>query len=124
MRANGTTGQSPPIYALLANIQIAHAQKAPKVVLSDARKPSTPAATVLTYDFHPGEDKLTGVRSKEDYYRDAAQYLNAGERAAAEGGEGVGGTLSFLTRGMYSSSSKFLNSEQCRHPTIGNSIHG
>ncbi|OJA11248.1 hypothetical protein AZE42_09541 [Rhizopogon vesiculosus] len=83
LQANGTTASSPPIYALLANIQIAHAQKAPKVVLSDAR-----------------EDKLTGVRPKEEYYREAAQYLNSGERAAAEGGEGVGGTLAFLTRGI------------------------
>lgn len=41
LTANGTTAQSPPIYALLANIQIAHAQKAPKVVLPDARKPFT-----------------------------------------------------------------------------------
>ncbi|KAG0696963.1 hypothetical protein DFH29DRAFT_178165 [Suillus ampliporus] len=83
LQANGATASSPPIYALLANIQIAHAQKAPKVVLSEAR-----------------EDKLTGVRSKEEYYREAAQYLNTGERAAAEGGEGVGGTLAFLTRGI------------------------
>ncbi|KAN0091495.1 hypothetical protein V8E55_005061 [Tylopilus felleus] len=81
--ANGTMAQSPPIYALLANVQIAHAQKAPKLVLPDAR-----------------EDKLVGVRSKEEYYRDAAQYLNTGERAAAEGGEGVGGALAFLTRGI------------------------
>ncbi|KAG6370018.1 hypothetical protein JVT61DRAFT_12537 [Boletus reticuloceps] len=79
LTANGAMAQSPPIYALLANIQIAHAQRAPK----DAR-----------------EDKLMGLRSKEEYYRDAAQYLNAGERAAAEGGEGVGGTLAFLTRGI------------------------
>ncbi|KAG1725277.1 uncharacterized protein EDB91DRAFT_1169030 [Suillus paluster] len=33
----GATASSPPIYALLANIQIAHAQKAPKVVLSEAQ---------------------------------------------------------------------------------------
>jgi RNA polymerase-associated protein CTR9 len=83
LHANGTTASSPPIYALLANIQIAHAQKAPKLVLSEAR-----------------EDKLTNVRPKEEYYREAAQYLNTGERAAAEGGEGVGGTLAFLTRGI------------------------
>ncbi|KAH0828123.1 hypothetical protein J3R83DRAFT_3795 [Lanmaoa asiatica] len=100
LTVNGTTAQSPPIYALLANIQIAHAQKAPKLILSDARKPATSARIALVYDCHAGEDKLTGVRSKEEYYRDAAQYLNAGERAAAEGGEGVGGTLAFLTRGI------------------------
>ncbi|KAH7889009.1 hypothetical protein F5I97DRAFT_1804053 [Phlebopus sp. FC_14] len=84
LTANGSTATLPPIYALLANIQIAHAQTAPKVVLQDAR-----------------EDKLAGVRSKEEYHRDAAQYLNTGERAAAEGGEGVGGTLAFLTRGIH-----------------------
>lgn len=100
LTANGTTAQSPPIYALLANIQIAHAQKAPKLILSDARKSSTCARIVFVHHFHTGEDNLAGVRSKEEYYRDAAQYLNAGERAAAEGGEGVGGTLAFLTRGI------------------------
>lgn len=100
LTANGTTAHSPPIYALLANIQIANAQKAPKVILPDARKFLVYARSMLTHDCHPGEDKLVGVRSKEDYYRDAAQYLNAGDRAAAEGGEGVGGNLAFLTRGM------------------------
>ena len=40
-------------------------------------------------------------KPKEEFYREAAQYLNTGERVAAEAGEGVGGTLSFLTRGQY-----------------------
>ena len=55
---------------------------------------------VLVHDYHAGEDELTSAGSKEENDRDAAQYLNAGERAAAEGGESVGGTLVFLTRGM------------------------
>jgi RNA polymerase-associated protein CTR9 len=42
---------------------------------------------------------MTSEKPKVDFYREAAQFLNAGERAAAESGEGVGGTLSFLTRG-------------------------
>lgn len=84
LTANGAVASSPPVYALLANIQLAHARRAPKIVLADAR-----------------EDRLDGARTKEDYYREAAQYLNAGERAAAEGGEGVGGTLAFLTRGIH-----------------------
>lgn len=42
---------------------------------------------------------MTGEKSKEEYYRDAAQFLNTGERVGAESGDGVGGTLSFLTRG-------------------------
>ena len=40
-------------------------------------------------------------KSKEEYYRDAAQFLNTGERASAEAGDAVGSTLSFLTRGMW-----------------------
>lgn len=36
LTTNGTTASSLPIYALLANIQLAHARKAPKLVLADA----------------------------------------------------------------------------------------
>jgi len=57
------------------------------------------AQVLLDAEFLAGEDRLLGERTKEGYYREAAQFLNAGERAAAEGGEGVGGTLAFLTRG-------------------------
>ena len=46
-----------------------------------------------------GQDILTGEKSKEGYYKDSAQFLNAGEKAAYEGGERSGGTLAFLTRG-------------------------
>lgn len=42
---------------------------------------------------------MVSEKSKEDYYSIAAQYLNHGERAGAESGEGVSGTLAFLTRG-------------------------
>jgi len=38
---------------------------------------------------------MTSEKSKEEYHRDAAQYLNTGERV----GDGVSGTLAFLTRG-------------------------
>lgn len=47
LAANGTTAQSPPIYALLANIQFAHARKAPKVSLPDARMHLTFAHVVF-----------------------------------------------------------------------------
>ena len=49
---------------------------------------------------NPGQDILAGEKSKEAYYKDSAQFLNAGEKAAYEGGEGSGGTLAFLTRGI------------------------
>lgn len=42
---------------------------------------------------------LTGEKAKEEYYKDSAQFLNAGEKAAFEAGEGSSGTLAFLTRG-------------------------
>lgn len=47
------------------------------------------------------QDIMVSEKSKEYYYNIAAQHLNLGERAGAESGEGVGGTLAFLTRGMY-----------------------
>jgi hypothetical protein len=50
-------------------------------------------------DCELGQDILAGEKPKEGYYKDSAQYLNAGEKAAYEGGEGSG-TLAFLTRGM------------------------
>lgn len=37
-QSSGLTNSLHPIYALLANIQIAYARKAPKLVLADARE--------------------------------------------------------------------------------------
>ncbi|KAG6831581.1 hypothetical protein H0H87_004800 [Tephrocybe sp. NHM501043] len=82
-QANGNPSHLPPIYSMLANIQIAYARKAPKVILPDAR-----------------QDLMKDEKPKEEYYREAAQLLNTGERVGAESGETVGGTLSFLTRGI------------------------
>ncbi|KAF8893448.1 RNA polymerase II-associated protein [Infundibulicybe gibba] len=70
-RANGAAASLPPMYSLLANIQIANARKAPKLILADAR-----------------QDIMIGEKSKEEYYREAAQYLNAGEREVTDAGEG------------------------------------
>jgi RNA polymerase-associated protein CTR9 len=42
---------------------------------------------------------MTNEKPKEEFYREAAQYLNMGERVATESGEGIDGTLAFLTRG-------------------------
>ena len=59
---------------------------------------------------------MTSEKSKEEYYRDAAQYLNTGERVVSDSGDRVSGTLAFLTRGrnhilvgiIYLSVSSFL----------------
>lgn len=45
------------------------------------------------------QDLLLHEELKEHFYREAAQYLNTGERVSAESGDAVEGTLSFLTRG-------------------------
>ncbi|KAI0786580.1 RNA polymerase II-associated protein [Abortiporus biennis] len=82
-QANGMTASLPPIYSLLANIQLERARKAPKIILPDAR-----------------QDDMRKEKPRDEYYREAAQYLNQGERAVAESGEGMGTTLSFLTRAI------------------------
>ena len=42
---------------------------------------------------------MTSEKSKEDYYREAAQYLNTGELVVSDPGDRVGVDLAFLTRG-------------------------
>lgn len=44
---------------------------------------------------------MSDVHSKEYYYRESAQHLNAAERTGRESGENVNETLAFLTRGQY-----------------------
>lgn len=44
---------------------------------------------------------MTGEKPKEEYYREAAQYLNTSDRVGTESGEGVSTTLAFLTRGVW-----------------------
>ncbi|KZT10920.1 RNA polymerase II-associated protein [Laetiporus sulphureus 93-53] len=82
LNANGAGSTLPPIYVLLANIRIARASTAPKLILQDAR-----------------EDTMTSEKPRDEYYKDAAQYFNSGEKAAAESGD-IGTMLSILTRGV------------------------
>ncbi|KAF5351734.1 hypothetical protein D9756_007677 [Leucocoprinus leucothites] len=82
-QSNASMASLPPIHCLLANITIARSRVAPKHVLTDAR-----------------QDLMTEERPKEDYYREAAQLLNAAERVARDSGERVNETLAFLTRGI------------------------
>ena len=64
---------------------------------------------------------MKGAKPKEEYYREAAQLLNTGDRAALESGEGSGGTLPFLTRGEKNSCSFWL-SYSCSHPKVSNNL--
>ncbi|TFK54552.1 RNA polymerase II-associated protein [Heliocybe sulcata] len=89
---NGATASLPPVYSLLANIQIARARNAPKVILPNAR-----------------QDDMSKEKPKEDYYREAAQMLNSSERAVTESGEGFDPTLAFLTRGIQQLATRSLD---------------
>ncbi|PCH35997.1 RNA polymerase II-associated protein [Wolfiporia cocos MD-104 SS10] len=82
MQLVGASSSLQPIYALLANIQIARAATAPKLILQDAR-----------------EDIMTSEKARDEYYKEAAQYFNQGERASTESGE-VGTMLAILTRAV------------------------
>ncbi|KAH9948627.1 RNA polymerase II-associated protein [Amylocystis lapponica] len=82
LQANGSIASLPPVYSLLANIQIARASKAPKLVLQD-----------------PREDFMISEKPRDEYNRDAAQYFNLAEKAASETGV-IGTMLAVLTRGL------------------------
>ncbi|TFY58741.1 hypothetical protein EVJ58_g6226 [Rhodofomes roseus] len=82
LEASGSEASSAPLYSLLANIQMTRATSAPKLILYDAR-----------------EDIMRSERTREEYYRDAAQIFNQGEKIATESGR-LGNTLSMLTRGV------------------------
>ncbi|KAJ7140486.1 RNA polymerase II-associated protein [Mycena crocata] len=77
-KENRTTGLLGPIYSLLANIKIAHASKAPKIVLPDAR-----------------QDIMSDHKTKGEFYKEAAVFLNSVH------GVGYNEPLAFLTRGVH-----------------------
>ncbi|KAI0688182.1 RNA polymerase II-associated protein [Cytidiella melzeri] len=80
--SGGSPGSLPPIYALLANIQMARARKAPKLILQE-----------------PRQDDMRKEKSREDCYRDAAQFMNKSEAVVND--TGMNRTvLNFLTRGV------------------------
>ncbi|KAJ7049931.1 RNA polymerase II-associated protein [Mycena amicta] len=68
-----------PIYTLLANIKLAHASKAPKMILADAR-----------------QDIMRDEKTKAAFYSEAAGHLNS----VANTGGAVRGHLFFLTRAI------------------------
>jgi RNA polymerase-associated protein CTR9 len=99
--ANGSTSSLPPVYALLANIQIANARQAPKIILPQAREFQLGNLSTQLNVMITEQDILVGSKRKEEYYREAALLLNTGERASSESGESGGIQLSFLTRGAW-----------------------
>lgn len=85
-QSSGSTSSLPSIYSLLASIQLAKARNAPKLKLLNAR-----------------QDIMTTEKSRDEYMREATQFLNHGDQAAAEGGEISAATkeLLLLTRAVH-----------------------
>ena len=68
---------------------------------------------------------MTSEKSKEEYYRDAAQYLNTGERVVSDSGDRVSGTLAFLTRGRNHTFCHPRYSDGfSRHSAASDGVHG
>lgn len=65
-------------------------------------------------------------RTRDEFYKEAAAFLNQGERAVAESGEGVGSTLSFLTRGKFQDSlrARGLLISRCSDSPTREPVHG
>ncbi|KIY52457.1 RNA polymerase II-associated protein [Fistulina hepatica ATCC 64428] len=76
-----------PVFNLLANLELAHARNAPKIVLADAR-----------------QDVLTNSKKKEDHYHHATQYLNMSDAISA----GDSQTDNMLTRAILQLSSRAM----------------
>ncbi|EPQ57686.1 hypothetical protein GLOTRDRAFT_127515 [Gloeophyllum trabeum ATCC 11539] len=91
-RDHGATSSLPPVYSLLANVQIARARNAPKIILPHAR-----------------QDDMSKEKAKADHYRESAQMLNSSERAVAESGQDFDPTLAFLTRGIQQLATRSLD---------------
>lgn len=46
-----------------------------------------------------GQDDMRKEKAREEFHREAAAYLNRGDKATAESGAAVNSTLAYLTRG-------------------------
>ncbi|KAJ3802188.1 RNA polymerase II-associated protein [Lentinula aff. detonsa] len=95
-KMNGNMASLSPIYALLANIQLAHSRSAPKLILPNAR-----------------EDIMTNQKPKEEYHKEAASLINAASKSASDanqsGEPAVGMELAFLTRGIQQLATRHLD---------------
>ncbi|CAL1706150.1 unnamed protein product [Somion occarium] len=80
LERSGQDHNLSPIYSLIANMQITRAQKAPKIILHDARL-----------------DDQRAEKTRKEYYQDAAQHMN--KVNVAQSG-GVSAMLGFLTRAI------------------------
>ncbi|KAI0081989.1 RNA polymerase II-associated protein [Panus rudis PR-1116 ss-1] len=80
VETNGLSHSLSPIYSLLANLQIAKAQKAPKIVLQDAR-----------------QDDQRSEKPRDEFFKEASQHMNQGSAGATEGMPTI---LAFLTRAI------------------------
>ncbi|EAU91100.2 pol II transcription elongation factor [Coprinopsis cinerea okayama7 len=87
LQANGTGSTLAPIYALLANLQLAKGRDAPMLVLEDAQLDRLPEA-----------EKTEKIKFTEE----ASKYLNKSQQSLAENPEddSMGIALPYLSRGI------------------------
>lgn len=86
-----------PMWCLFANLNMAKAWKAPKLILPNAR-----------------EDLLAGERTKEEYYREAAICLNK----LAQDDYDTNKSLAFLTRGLHQLATRAFDDAMTSFQTV------
>ncbi|RPD78632.1 RNA polymerase II-associated protein [Lentinus tigrinus ALCF2SS1-7] len=82
LESSGNESALVPVYSFMANLQIARAAKAPKLILP-----------------HAVHDSMVAEKPREQYNREAAAHFNAGQHIAQEAPTGLS-LLSHLTRGI------------------------
>ncbi|THH14902.1 hypothetical protein EW146_g5490 [Bondarzewia mesenterica] len=90
-QSSGSIASLPPVYSLLANVQLARARRAPKMKLSNAR-----------------QDAMTHEKSRDEYMMEATLHLNSCEKAIAEE-SGRPSTLLMLTRAIHQLASRSMD---------------
>ncbi|KAI0694996.1 RNA polymerase II-associated protein [Cerioporus squamosus] len=83
LEASGNTASLVPVYSFMANLQIARAGKAPKLILP-----------------HAVHDSMIAEKPREHYNREAASHFNTGQNLIQEANTAGTSVLSHLTRGI------------------------
>ena len=91
----------PAVYALLANIKLARAMRAPKVKLPNARACIHESYYNTYTNIYTGMDILTREPTREDMMLEATKFINECEKVLSEEGGAEQSTkeLLVLTRG-------------------------
>lgn len=99
-KGRGQNGPLASICRFQANLYLAEARTAPKMILENARAFRVPVlSTAEIHAFIAGQDDIRDEKIKDYYYRKAALSLNEGDSRSRD--LGVGSYAAFITRGVY-----------------------